>query len=275
MNNPVTLHEHPLRLTNKADIAHFLKRDISLHIYEIGDLDPFFWPRTQWFGWPSSSDIQALVLLYQAPSAPTLLAMSRPPQIPAFREILKRIMPYLPTNLYAHLSPPLWEEFSGLFSTLHSTLHTRMVLKNSEQIKRISTDSLIPLLISDLNELKLFYAEAYPENWFDPLMLETGQYFGIRCRGKLIAAAGIHVYSPQYGVAAIGNIAILPSYRGRGWGKQVTAGLCRSLLKTVKTIGLNVRSDNPAAVRLYQTLGFESTAGFQEIQFCHKSTDED
>ena len=54
-------------------------------------------------------------------------------------------------------------------------------------------------------------------------MLETGKYFGIRREGILVSVAGIHVYSPEYDVAALGNITTHPDFRGQGLGRKVTA----------------------------------------------------
>lgn len=39
------------------------------------------------------------------------------------------------------------------------------------------------------------YAEAYPNNWFNPRMLQTKQYFGIKINNKLISIAGIVMIS--------------------------------------------------------------------------------
>ena len=83
------------------------------------------------------------------------------------------------------------------------------------------------------------------------------------------------MYSPQYGVAALGNITTLPEYRGQGLGTLVTARVCRELLKSSgsydrrhsydrRIIGLNVRADNAPAIRCYHNLGFEKVAEYEE-----------
>ena len=59
---------------------------------------------------------------------------------------------------------------------------------------------------SDIIQIKDLYDRSYPENFFDRRMLGTGKYFGYFEDGKLIAIAGIHVYSEKYRVAALGNI---------------------------------------------------------------------
>jgi predicted GNAT family acetyltransferase len=96
-------------------------------------------------------------------------------------------------------------------------------------------------------------------------MLESGQYRGIREAGRWLAAAGVHVYSPAYRVAALGNIATAPAHRRRGLGRTVTAAVCQSLLVTADVIGLNVLADNMPARTCYENLGFTSVCEFDEM----------
>ena len=47
-------------VTDKAAIEAFLRRDVSLHAYSIGDLDDFFWPYTSWYGWYERGELCSL-----------------------------------------------------------------------------------------------------------------------------------------------------------------------------------------------------------------------
>jgi predicted GNAT family acetyltransferase len=96
-------------------------------------------------------------------------------------------------------------------------------------------------------------------------MLQTGQYFGLRVDRQLISAAGVHVYSEQYRVAAVGNVVTHPAYRNKGYGRLVTARLCQSLLTKVRHVGLNVKADNEATLACYSKLGFEIVAPYGEF----------
>ena len=60
-------------------------------------------------------------------------------------------------------------------------------------------------------------------------------------------------------------IATHPDHRGLGYGKAVTARICRSLLQTVDEIGLNVKADNCAAITCYERFGFETVAEYAEF----------
>ncbi|MCH7664148.1 MAG: GNAT family N-acetyltransferase, partial [Chloroflexi bacterium] len=68
----------------------------------------------------------------------------------------------------------------------------------------------------------------------------------------------------EYKAAALGNISTHPDHRNQGIGTIVTAALRKKLLGTVDTIGLNVKSDNAAAITTYKKLGFEVVATYHE-----------
>lgn len=122
----------------------------------------------------------------------------------------------------------------------------------------------------DLGRIRAFYARAYPENWFDPRMLETEHYLGIQTGGRLRAIAGLHVYSPEYRIAVLGNIATDPDFRNLGFGTFLTYELCRRLFESVSLIGLNVRAANETAIRCYQSLGFTEKFRFAEVELIQR-----
>lgn len=250
---------------NRNKIFQTLKKDIYLHLYSIGDLDDFFWPFTQWYALQEEDRILEIALLYFGQPPPTLLALSPTPD--RMQNLLEKMTGLLPPSFYAHLSPGVEEALTPAFKARHHGKHIKMALRqtsgwpedNREQVKKIPE--------SALEEVLEFYQVSYPGNWFDPRMLQTGQYFGIRLEKEWISVAGVHVYSPRYRVASLGNIATHPDHRNRGFATLVTAELCRSLLKTVDHIGLNVKESNQSALHCYQTLGFESVAPYHEWTF--------
>jgi predicted GNAT family acetyltransferase len=118
---------------------------------------------------------------------------------------------------------------------------------------------------ADLAPLQDFYRVGYPGNWFEPRLLATGKFAGPFMNSTLVSAAGIHVYSRRYGVAALGNISTLPGLRGRGLATAVTAWLCRDLIQSAANIVLNVQSDLASAIACYKKLGFEFHADYEEF----------
>jgi predicted GNAT family acetyltransferase len=143
-------------------------------------------------------------------------------------------------------------------------MHDKMALVDATKLDIVDTAGVVQLTAEDHEEISALYAASYPGNWFDMRMLETGHYYGLRDGGELLSIAGIHVYSPRYRIAALGNITTHPKARGRGYAARVTAKLCRELLHTVDHIGLGVKSDNIGAIACYTRLGFTQVGQYNE-----------
>jgi RimJ/RimL family protein N-acetyltransferase len=251
-------------LYDKQEIGAYLWRDPALHLYAIGDLDDFFWTSTVWYGLKEGENLLAVALLYTGGDLPTLLATARQPAT-ALATLLSRTVHLLPQRFYAHLSPEARDALAAACLLEPRGLHFKMALRDPARLNGIDVSDVERLTPAATDELLAFYAHSYPGNWFDPRMVETGQYVGIRGEnGNLLSVAGVHVYSAEQRVAALGNITTAPAARGRGLATAATAALCRSLLQTVDLIGLNVRADNVAAIACYRRLGFTVVAEYEE-----------
>jgi len=255
-------------LHDKIAIERVLRENVFLHIYGIGDLDDFFWPYTTWYAAKSNTEIHAIALLYTGLSLPTLLALSE--NTDKMQCLLKSISHLLPQRFYAHLSPGVETVFRTTHHLIPHGEYLKMALLHRSDVETCRCPETCVLGNGDVNEINEFYQQCYPGNWFDPRMLETGKYFGIRKEEYLVSIAGIHVYSPEYKVAALGNIATAPSHRNKGYGRQVTAKTCQSLLKDVSHVGLNVKADNNHAISCYKSLGFETVASYGEFMLERK-----
>ncbi len=254
----------PQPCSDKTLLEGYLRRYAHLNYYHLGDLDDFFWPDTRWYTLQEGIEISAVVLLYTAVEPVVLLAILNDNQ-ESLSALLEGLMPSLPSQVYAHLSPGLEELFREKYRLEHRGEHYKMTLTDPGALGEIDTSQVLGLTTADLPRLEALYAASYPGNWFNPRMLKTGQYVGIEDDGqKLLCAAGVHVYSPAYRVAALGNITTLPELRGRGLATSATAGLCKQLLHTVDVIGLNVRTDNHGAIRTYQKTGFKVAGTYHE-----------
>jgi ribosomal protein S18 acetylase RimI-like enzyme len=251
------------QLTDKARIEAFLRKNAELHIYSLGDLDDFFWPRTTWYGWESEGELQDIVLVYAGTSLPTVVGIAQQPA--TLYERMREVIPLLPQRFYAHLSPGAEDVLRETHHLDSHGPHYKMALRNASRIASVDCAGAVRLERQDQDELVRLYDESYPGNWFDPRMLQTGQYFGLRVDRRLVSAAGVHVYSERYRVAAVGNVVTHPPHRNRGYAKLVTARLCQSLREKVRHIGLNVQADNDAAMACYRKLGFEIVAPYGEF----------
>ncbi|MCY0928888.1 GNAT family N-acetyltransferase [Streptomyces sp. H27-H1] len=253
-------------LHDRSALATRFERDPAMHVMELGDLDDLLWPHTSWY---TVSEGGPVALLYSVGDVPTLLGFTRPGQASALEDLAEALLPVLPRHFFGHLTGNAAKVLESAYTVRpHGTL-LRMALTEPDRADRYPAGPWqpAPLGRGDLPELLELFTQAYPGNWFDHRMLDTGQYVGVRQAGRLVAVAGVHVHSATYRVAAIGNVATHPRVRGQGAGGACVAELCRRLGKSVEHIGLNVRADNATAVRLYRRLGFSEVTEFTEASF--------
>jgi hypothetical protein len=72
-----------------------------------------------------------------------------------------------------------------------------MALNNKSLLHDVDCSQVARLTKDDSDEMLRLYEAGYPGNWFDPRMLETRQYFGIRIDNRLARIShsyGLSVY---------------------------------------------------------------------------------
>lgn len=257
-------------LHDKNNLEPFLRQNTPLYIYHIGDLDKFYWHNTIWFGLTDEEKLKSVILLYTAVNPPVLLALADEKNIPVLKSHIEAVLPLLPTRFYSHLTPGTEKAFENNYNLSSHGEYQKMVLADKSKINHLERAEIIRLGPDDIGEITQLYTESYPENSFDPRMLETGMYFGMKINSKLISISGVHVYSEKNKVAALGNITTHPSFRGKGIGQKVTAYLCAALLEKVDIIGLNVSINNIPAIKCYTNLGFVKCAPYKEYMIERK-----
>lgn len=251
------------KIQDREKLAAYFQRDLPTHAYSLGDLDDFYWPKTTFFGEILEDEISRVTLLYKGKGLPVLLALGSEGFFD--EDYYRYLSPRLPDPFYAHLSPGLEKFFEKDYELVDHGEHYKMSLvtpPSSEKNTREGCFRLNPSHITELNEL---YDQSYPDHAFDPRMLSTGKYLGCRVGGILVSAAGVHVYSSRYRVAALGNITTHPDFRNQGYASLVTSCLCQDLVDEVDTIGLNVKADNAAALHIYRSLGFKISSKYSEF----------
>ncbi|MGP9781415.1 ribosomal-protein-alanine N-acetyltransferase [Arthrobacter sp. MYb211] len=107
-------------------------------------------------------------------------------------------------------------------------------------------------------ETQLFPEDAWPLAGFEAELaqLETRKYWVYEDAGKIIGYAGLCTVLP---IADVQTIAIIPEYQGQGLGRA----LLTELINTARAnraldLMLEVRFDNPSAIGLYESMGFET-----------------
>lgn len=252
-------------LTDRDALRTFLLGDPALHLYELGDLDPAFWPACQWHGWQVDGVLRAVAMVYAASRVPSLLLLERAHVDDAVR-LMAALRPRLAPRVHAHLSPQVAAATLRPTDEAHGR-YCKLVLPADTGLPP-SDAAVTRLGPADADAATALYDEAYPGHWFHPDILATGHYHGLRdAAGRLLGAAGVHVVSVTEGVAALGNIVVRADARGQGLGRRLTAAVATGLRKELPHgahIGLNVRADNAPALRCYEGLGFRPAAIYDE-----------
>lgn len=135
------------------------------------------------------------------------------------QELVRSIVPLLPHCFYAHLSPGLSGVLGEHYTIESHGMHCKMALTDTSRLAGADASEVEALTEADAPELVRFFAASNPRASFEPSMLRIGHIYGIRGPEGLRSVAGVHVYSEQYRVAALANIATHPAHRRKGYAK--------------------------------------------------------
>ncbi len=265
---------------DRAAIEGFLRRDTGSHLYALADLDDLFWPYTTWFAAVEAGSYTAVALLLGKLSERILYAVCPPDDGPT-RALLEWLRPRLPSRFFVNLGLGLADVLAGDHAFADEGEHVKYVLPDTAALAAVDTSATRMLEPDEHDELRAFYRhDAYSADdgesrFLEPYMLERWPCVTIREGGRIVCAAGVHVLSERYGVAALGNVATPPGHRGRGLAGAATARLCRELDPRIPHIGLNVHADNAPGIRCYERLGFRAVRHYVEGRFRNVRTGKD
>jgi ribosomal protein S18 acetylase RimI-like enzyme len=247
------------QLSDPLAIRALLRRDPVWSVYALGDLAPRMFPKTRWFTSAVTPDVTLVLHDYGT----NILFASGAGSI---REALDHVT--WPVHL--QLQADALDEIARYCPIEHQKQMWRMGLAGGAAgAGSAGGPGAVRLGAADVPALLRLYAdgEATGESpdFFYPSMVTDGVFFGVYEGDALVAAAGTHLLAPEEGAVAIGNIYTMRDRRGRGLGKVVTSAVLETV-KDIETVGLNVRTDNPAALHLYESLGFVRHCPFFEGQ---------
>jgi len=241
-------------LHDKEEIYAFLAQDRYYAAYAIGDLEPGLFELCTWHVSVQDGRKSALTLRFRGLRPPALFAMgSGEGLVPLLRE------ESLPERVYLTGQPGYLPLFQEAFTLGPVEDMFRMVLEPRDF--RPHDGRVIRLSRRHLPSLQRLYRG---EGVFAPYQLDSGVYYGVEVGGELVSAAGTHLVSPTYQIAAVGNIFTHPSHRGQGYATACTSAVVEELLSRSLEIVLNVAQSNEVALRLYKRLGFREYCPFIE-----------
>jgi RimJ/RimL family protein N-acetyltransferase len=242
--------------TDRRLLRTFLERDRLFAAYALCDLEDREFRRTRWAAAFAHAEMIAVGMEYTGLTPQPLFLMGRSDGIDAIlRDVLR------PRAAYVAVRPESMPAVEEHYRVDPGPAMYRMWVDRS-RFRPYPADvrRLLPVEIGDLNRLyQLGFA-----SWLPSTAIAEGVYFGLRVNGKLVAAAGTHVISPEARLAVVGNVLTHVDYRGRGYATAVTGAVTAELLRTCDHVVLNVRSDNPPAVQAYRRLGYIEYARFEE-----------
>jgi ribosomal protein S18 acetylase RimI-like enzyme len=238
-----------VKLVEESQILAYLETDRLYAAYAIGDLEPALFAHCEWFGAEQDGRLHALALHYSGLGFPVVFLMGNADGLRViFEGALHTEHAYFACR-QEHLVV-----LRGFYNWEPDSIW-RMVLR-PERFQPVA-GSCVPLTPDHAEQLAVLYA-CGEGNAFDPVQVPGGAFHGVFEDGQLVAAAGTHLVSPTYGVAAVGNVFTHPAYRRRGYGTAVTSAVVAELQhRGICDIVLNVSQANNRALHIYEQLGFE------------------
>jgi ribosomal protein S18 acetylase RimI-like enzyme len=244
-------------LTDKSRILRYLETDRGYAAYLIGDLEPGMFEQCTWSGATCAGQLQALALHFRGLSLPALVLMG---DTEGLRAILRDAL--CPEHAYLTCRPAQLAMTTEFYAWEEQVLMWRMRLAPA-RFRPVGGDC-IRLTPADAESLASLYALGGGPA-FAPAQMAQGVFYGVFVDGRLVAAAGTHLVSLTYGVAAVGNVFAHPNHRRQGYGTAVTSAVVADLVECgIGEVVLNVSQANEAAIRVYEWLGFERYCPFYE-----------
>jgi ribosomal protein S18 acetylase RimI-like enzyme len=241
------------QLTDKDQIRSILRSDPQWCVYALGDLADRMFVKCQWFT-PDLTLVlhdygTSILFAHGTGSIQEALTHVRwPVHLQVRRDALEVVARHAAVTDVKHMRRLAWPAGARATESADDT-----------ETRRLGS--------RDIPALKRLYADGEPTgespDFFYDSMVPNGVFFGVYEGDDLVAAAGTHLFAPEEGAAAIGNVYTRRDRRGRGLGRAVTAAVLRRL-RHVETVGLNVRADNAAALHVYESLGFVKHCAFNE-----------
>ena len=237
-------------VSDRDEIAAFLRTDRHYAAYAVGDLDGPNRERCRWG------------LAHDDLGRPIALAMHQDGVIPQPLFVMGD-----PAGVVEVLSSVIRPRDAYLLGTesLDAAVETLYQVDRPVTLYRMTLDrttfapfdgGAVRLTARDIDDLNRLYQLGFREA-FTSGVLEDGIYYGVRVGGRLVSAAGTHVINTREGIGVVGNVMTQLEYRGHDFAKIVTSAVTADLLTRVDLVGLNVHTDNAPAVAAYQRLGFQ------------------
>lgn len=238
-------------VSDRDEIAAFLRTDRRYAAYALGDLDGPNRARTAWgLAHDGAGEPIALAMHHQGLVPQPLFLMGDPDGCRAILEAVIR-----PRDAYLQASEAHGAAIRGLYELDTPVEMLRMVVDRPTFTAFAGPAERLGA--ADVEELNRLYQLGLRAG-FPASVLDDGVYYGIRVRGRLVSAAGTHAINARERIAVVGNVMTHADFRGHDFAKMVTSAVTAELFDRVDDVALNVHADNGPAVAAYSRLGYRT-----------------
>lgn len=110
--------------------------------------------------------------------------------------------------------------------------------------------------ITDVCHVSEIEQQVTPHPWRESQFLDSHTKHSCLVLIHETDVIGYAIYHVVVGEAEILNIAIDPSFQGKGWGRQLLEHMITIVTQQAERLFLEVRASNDTAIQLYESTGF-------------------
>jgi ribosomal protein S18 acetylase RimI-like enzyme len=236
-------------VTDRDEIAAYLRTDRRYAAYALGDLDSAARGRCSWgIAYDTEGEPTALAMHHDGLVPQPLFLMGEPA---GCRAVLASVIK--PRDAFFQATEALDVAAADLYELERATVLQRMAVDAKTFVPTAGAAQRLDA--GDIDDLNRLYQLGFRAG-FAQAILDDAVYYGIRIRGRLVSAAGTHVINRREGIAVVGNVMTHSDYRGHGFARMVTGAVTADLLDQVPDVALNVHADNASAIAAYSRLGY-------------------
>ena len=257
------------RLTDPDAIRSILEGARAYSAYALAYLDPHLFPLAEFYQ-ATAGDKRAIVMHARGGLGPSTFTLGEPALVGTLVQLHPGQRQAFLTCETTHVEQildthNLWRPQTMLRMQVDREhfIEPDLHLAANVQCRR--------LIDADADDLNRLYALEDDGLRYSGRQVSDGIYYGVYNRGRLISAAGTHIFSAYEGVAVVGNVFTHPDHRGHGFGTAATAAVTEHLLQRCPLIVLNVDPANRPARHIYDTLGYTEHGRLMEAMATRRS----
>ena len=243
-----------IEIVDKRNREHFIDRissDVLKHIFAFYDIqfDP---DHTTVHAAFENDDLIGYLLLYTATDVPSVILECEP-------RVAEQLIRKAPENRFIiHTSAHLLNAVKQRFPDAKNYLENWMLVEKdtanllpSKLVRRLSTEkdaAAFAKLVLNRKDRPKRNLKKYLD-WIAKMPM-----YGTFVENELVSYAGSFIQLPQ--VWMIGGVYTAPDHRDKGYASLVTSAVTKEALRKAEKAALFVRSDNLAAISVYEKIGY-------------------